>query len=360
MSEMEVAEETRAMPEWLARLQERWRLACPAIAAAAGVTDQKKSEIEARTAGLSSPEAALVVFGSLGRGEWTAESDVDWTLLIDGQAAPEHRRMGLKIEKQLVGLKAPGATRTFGELAFSHDIIHRIGGQADSNKNTTQRILLLLESRAIGVGDAHERVIRNVLRRYVEDDAVFFGTSAEKFKVPRFLLNDVVRFWRTMAVDYAAKKVEQGEEKWALRNIKLRMSRKLIFASGLLLPFGVELWPPEPVPEEARNAEGRILHLVEYLRSRIGLSPLEVLSQAMAEFAPDQVARAFGAYDRFLACLNDAEARMQLARLDVENAEEDRTFREMREVCREFQTALEALFFDAERLRPLTRKYGVF
>ncbi len=35
-------------------------------------------------------------------------------------------------------------------MAFSHDIIHQIGGQDDTNKNTTQRILLLLESCAIG------------------------------------------------------------------------------------------------------------------------------------------------------------------------------------------------------------------
>jgi hypothetical protein len=42
--------------------------------------------------------------------------------------------------------KAPGQTGTFGNMAFSHDIIHQIGGQNDSNKNTTQRILLLLES----------------------------------------------------------------------------------------------------------------------------------------------------------------------------------------------------------------------
>jgi hypothetical protein len=35
-------------------------------------------------------------------------------------------------------------------MAFSHDIIHQIGGQNDTNKNTTQRILLLLESAAMG------------------------------------------------------------------------------------------------------------------------------------------------------------------------------------------------------------------
>ena len=34
-------------------------------------------------------------------------------------------------------------------MAFSHEIVHHIGGQADTNRNTTQRILLLLEATAL-------------------------------------------------------------------------------------------------------------------------------------------------------------------------------------------------------------------
>ena len=39
----------------------------------------------------TSDDADVVVFGSLARREWTSGSDVDWTMLIDGQADPEHR-----------------------------------------------------------------------------------------------------------------------------------------------------------------------------------------------------------------------------------------------------------------------------
>src|SRR5437868_9625673 len=88
----------------------------------------------------ASEDTSLVVFGSLARGEWTSGSDLDWTYLIDGQANSDHLRIAQKINRlvreRFIG---PGATGTFGNLAFSHELIHQIGGQNDTNKNTTQR-----------------------------------------------------------------------------------------------------------------------------------------------------------------------------------------------------------------------------
>jgi len=104
----------------------------------------------------ASDAASLVVFGSLARSEWTTGSDLDWTYLIDGQANSDHLRIAQEIDRVLKKnserFPSPGQTGIFGNLAFSHEIVHQIGGQADTNKNTTQRVLLLLESVAIGQG----------------------------------------------------------------------------------------------------------------------------------------------------------------------------------------------------------------
>src|SRR6266571_527387 len=136
---------------------------------------------------LPSDDISIVVFGSLARREFTSGSDIDWTLLIDGEANPQHLDIALRFKDELEKkkiedkeVKGPGVEATFGGLAFSHDIIHNIGGGDDTNKNTTQRILLLLESASIGHrhGDnsAHERVMKGVLKRYiVEDRAAMTG-----------------------------------------------------------------------------------------------------------------------------------------------------------------------------------------
>jgi predicted nucleotidyltransferase len=163
----------------------------------------------------ASEDTSVVVFGSLAREEWTSKSDLDWTYLIDGGANSDHLKISQKIQRLLKeeGYVEPGPTGTFGNMAFSHDVIHQIGGQNDTNRNTTQRVLLLLESCPIGKRtEAYERVIRGVINRYLEEDVHPLTRDAKRYRVPRFLLNDIVRFWRTMAVDFASKQRDRAGE----------------------------------------------------------------------------------------------------------------------------------------------------
>ncbi len=86
-------------------------------------------------------------------------------------------------------------------------------------------------------------MIRGVINRYLEEDNHLLTRDGKRYRVPRFLLNDIVQFWRTMAVDFASKQRDRAGKGWGLRNAKLRMSRKLIFASGLLVCFSSHLDP---------------------------------------------------------------------------------------------------------------------
>ncbi len=193
-------------------------------------------------------DTGFVVFGSLAREEVTEGSDVDWALLIDGPADDDHSSTVHRLRAMLRrgGYKDPGTGGLFGGLAISHELVHRIGGDADSNRNITQRILLLLESRApISTDVVRNRVLRVLLTRYLIDDFGYPMPPKHAARVPRFLLNDIVRYWRTVAVEFAAKRREQEGAKWGIRNFKLRMSRKIIFAAGLIACLSCRLRPPE-------------------------------------------------------------------------------------------------------------------
>jgi predicted nucleotidyltransferase len=307
-------------------------------------------------------DTSIVVFGSLARGEYTHGSDLDWTLLIDGQADEAHYGQAQAITRLLAdeGFHEPGPTGVFGNVAFSHPIIHQIGGQDDTNRNTTQRILLLLESLPIGNGEAHERVLRLVLSRYVEDDrGILYGRK--RHLIPRFLLNDIVRYWRTVAVDFVYKQRERGHG-WALRNAKLRMSRKLIFTTGLFTCFSFELFRGD---ERWIDADDRISTpaLVRFLRDRIRRTPLEQLAEALLRPSVS-VATAgalFDAYDAFLGVLSDQDKRERLKRLPLDALGRDEVFKEVREIGHSFEEGLHRLFFrEDEELRDLIERYGVF
>jgi hypothetical protein len=298
-----------------------------------------------------SAERSVVAFGSVGRDEWTSGSDLDWTLLIDGMADPAHLPIAQEITVKLhaAGFKKPGQTGVFGNLAFGHEIIHRIGGENDTNRNTTQRVLLILESAVIGThAEAYSRVVRHVFSRYLEEETGLPDVTGNH-KVPRFLLNDIVRFWRTMAVDFASKQRERAGQGWGLRNAKLRMSRKLIFASGLLMCFSCSF-----IPEKDSLLE----HLIELSEK----TPLEkVADTLLIQGASDETAlKIFNAYDQFLGILDQNDIREELENLTADNAADNGTFSRVRTISNDFQTGLNELFFDNRRLGPLTIKYGVF
>ncbi len=241
------------------------------------------------------------------------------------------------------GYSDPGPERVFGGLSFSHDLVHWIGGEQDTNANLTRRLLLLLESFPIARPEVHQRVRRNVLNRYIDAERSFLSETGLRYKVPRFLLNDVVRYWRTMAVDYAAKRWERGDEGWALRNIKLRFSRMLLFASGVLICFSSCLEEPgspeTPLFKDQEEAKQRVHRRIA---DKLSFSPLDVVCDALGRFCKSEdSAKVLRAYDAFLDAV-DCEKRNYLRELAVENSYADAVFNELRDHSHRFHDGLTA------------------
>jgi hypothetical protein len=312
---------------------------------------------------LLNPDASLVLFGSFARREMLDGSDYDWALLIDGVVDNEHavlaRTIGAAISD--AKLNSPGSSGTFGNMVFSHDLVHRIGGGADSNANLTRRMLMLLESRplSLSVADSSdqvwENVLGNILERYFEED-VHFSPGGER-RVPRFLLNDLTRYWRTIGVDYAAKHREQDGKKWAVRNAKLRFSRKLLYASGLAFCLSCQLDPPTKMH---KNLFGTTIDesagpFIERAKAFSRTPPLEYLAAFVDEFVTDSGKRSaiaqqiFGSYDWWLRTMADGSARSALEKLDHASAAQSEVFQKVRKIGSEFAKGMELLFFNRDR-----------
>jgi hypothetical protein len=163
---------------------------------------------------------------------------------------------------------------------------------------------------------------------------------------PRFLLNDLVRYWRTIGVDFVAKDRERGGAGWGLRNAKLRTSRKLLFASGLL-----------PV---LRCHELRAEAIAPFLAEQFAMPPTDRVADGFLRCgAVTEGAEALGAYDRFLALLDDDEARAELRAVDGRGAADGSArWREVAELGTLLEQRLLGLLFETE-LGPVTKRYAV-
>lgn len=343
------------------RLQERLGVEWPSISAARENARATMERVHTKLRPIVPPDTSVVIFGSLARLEMTAGSDVDWTLLVDGFADPGHRDLGARVECRMreLKLRPPTSGGAFGSLTSSHDLVHKIGGEDDTNHNTTQRLLLLLESVPIGDASAYDRVVEHVLERYVEEDLT--GPADTPYRVPRFLQNDVARYWRTMAVDFAHKRRVRGDG-WALRTAKLRMSRKLIYAAGLLSCFSCDFaFPPG---RRARSPAAAQQEVLGHLQSLVRTAPLDIVAGvALLCFGKISVSAAelFGAYDEFLGLLDDQEWRARMKKLPPAEADTDADYQRVRELGTRFHAALTEIFLVRKTpVRDLTMRYGVF
>lgn len=337
-----------------------------AFATAEQATVEAEARLQRALAGISGGglpvggDSALILFGSFARREMRLESDYDWTLLIDGVVDNQHADQARAIQHALsaAGLTEPGSSGTFGNLVFSHDLVHRIGGGADSNANLTRRMLMLLESRPFDLDGGSgklvwDNVLANILERYFEQEVHFF--PAGHCRVPRFLLNDLTRYWRTICVDYAAKHREQSGTKWALRNAKLRLSRKLIYASGLAFCLSCELEPP--VDDHGLFGRMEATSPQPFIRAarRFAETPcLEFLAEFITAFVADDGRRrrvaelVFGSYNEWLLRIADEDFRAKLKNLSHSEATSCPAFGEVRRLGSDFANGLKLLFFNRE------------
>jgi predicted nucleotidyltransferase len=292
----------------------------------------------------------VVAFGSLARREYTQASDIDYLVLVDSTPeAPAAPRDLLQMVKACLSKEAdangaapkdPGASGLFGKAVGTFDIINQVGLLGDTNFTHTARMEILQESVSLLNTELHAKILRRTIGRYI---SLF---SVPPSRPPRFLLNDMVRYWRQITVDYQAKAPTATDEpKAVLRYLKLGITRKNLAASSILPLLAVR---DDSVPWD------------DYLQFLYALPPLARLATVTKD-APndvkDAVRTVFKAVDLFVQRTDDSDKRRKLERITWDARKEDETFMELRAAADDLQKAFEHIFLDWRGAANNTRRY---
>lgn len=265
--------------------------------------------------------ACVYVTGSGGRGEMSSHSDLDVFIVSDivvsdiesssedaAQAAkPKLSNLdAILLKAELIrairtpGLKFPDFSKDgkFLEGHTVHDLCLNLGKPEDDHANTfTARLLLLLESKPILGVDTYRRVIDKVIDSYWRD----YDEHQSDFR-PVFLINDIIRMWKTLCINYEAfteKKPDEKRAKRKLSNYKLKHSRALTCYSAVVYLMQV-------------FSEQHTVSRTD-VQALTGLSPTERLQWVTGRpcFAHgDAISRLLEVYGEFLRKTDHSEAEL--------------------------------------------------
>ena len=194
------------------------------------------------------PGLSIFATGSYARGEASEHSDVDLFFIrrnVDNSPKDDQRLREIKVMSQVITsteeamkLPPPSNDGQFLTIIDLEDILADLGGPNDDYKNHfTARMLLLLESTPLTGTASYDAIIEAVLDAYLRD----YEDHTEDFR-PTFIVNDIIRFWKTLCLNYEHKRnqdLEAKKIKQKIRNFKLGYSRLMTcFATvGLLASY---------------------------------------------------------------------------------------------------------------------------
>lgn len=288
-------------------------------------SDKALADLRAALGIIVPAEAVALTCGSYARREATSGSDLDFFILSPSEAdygtaeqSPQWFAEAGKAITQIVA-KPPAAGGAFDAITKMDELLAKAGGDRDINKTITRRMLYLLEGEYLTNKVKFQEIRRKIITMYVEE-------TPHDHQIALYLLNDVIRYWRTMTVDYSYKTTEGGKS-WALRNIKLVFSRKLIYASGL---FSI-----------AMTADRTLSKKVEKLEELFSMAPLDRLNEICGL---ERVRRLRESYDFFLDRIDTPAIRLKLEELTKDQKDHDVDYRALKNEGHRFTRELMSVF----------------
>ena len=216
--------------------------------------------------------------GSYARGEASPHSDIDLFFVHAGSGASGMSKLDqLRLFARVIDIGAELKFPTFSndgeylKILYSEQALEKLGGREDDYHNFfTARMLLLLESVHLVNESLYKRMLHEVVESYFRD----YPDHAEEFR-PVFLINDIIRFWKTLCLNYEHRRNKPEHDKASKRkqqvkNFKLKFSRLMscfgtvvaICASSTPVnrDFVIALTPMSPL-DRFRNAVANLPEL---------------------------------------------------------------------------------------------------
>jgi len=253
----------------------------------------------------------VAIAGSFGRMD-AAEglSDFDYLLLMDRNIKnPETIQKRITKIAKAHGLPMPNTTGVFTEPTSIDSMIHQAGSNDDNLYRSAKRLLLLMECKPIYNETLFSSAIDTILKHYLQH------SIADLRKEPIYLLNDVIRYFRGICVNYEYNFWKKAD-KWVIRYIKLLHSRLIMYAGLLFLTLN---------SSKVSHASEKY----EYIRSQIFLTPLEKLLHVYTDNDDHSFNHLLGIYSVFLSKLSDPMSR-ELLKFEYEDRHHDALYSELR------------------------------
>lgn len=259
----------------------------------------------------------IVVTGSYGREEASKESDMDWFAIeTTGSGISDSV---INTVREIVNSsvrKNTGSTGTFDAQISKSKLLQNYGGNLETNQDFTRRMLYLLESKCLFNDKEYKKLKKEIVETYIKRDIPDNGVN-------RFMLNDIIRYYRTMCTDYEYKVSEDGKS-WGLRKIKLRFSRKLLYFSGLLTVADTCSYSREMKIEKTLDL--------------LALPPMARIEEIIT---PEKSTKISNLYDKFQTMISDNNIRQQLDSVKREERHKNEHYRELKNLSQHFSWELE-------------------
>jgi predicted nucleotidyltransferase len=256
---------------------------------------------------------SIAIAGSYGRLEANEHSDLDFIPVRRVMKGADSLELDATIKENLralctkANISSPNPNGIFARsVPARKQIADFSGSHEESVADFGRRLLLLMESTCVFGDNDYSKLKLEILRKYGED------VQSDPRKNFVYLLNDTIRYFRTICVNYQWTKEKNEYGKWPIRNVKLRHSRVIMYFSMVAA-----------IGHLSKYCEG---DKVDVIFALLNLDPLLRLF-VIYDLEGDQgYFRLAQFYDTFLRKMSEKSSRSDLANIEYPNRYESDVF----------------------------------